>query len=78
MSTKPITIESLGSGTEHEVDLSPTTTVGEALKSIGLDADNACLELDDPQRLLAEPELLFPLVESGAKLHASPLMKVGQ
>jgi len=77
MGTKQITIEALASGTEHDIVLSPGTTAGQVLKDLGMNGKDFWLQLADPERIVETAEELFPLVEPGAKLHASPRMDVG-
>jgi len=77
MQAKTITVEALGSGVARDIQLAPSATAAEVLKQVGMDPQTSSLELNDPKRLVGPDETLFPMVETGQKLFASPRMRVG-
>ncbi len=74
---KPVTVEALGSGTEHQTDIEPATTVAQILEQMGLSSTVACMEAPGGGRLMGPNEKLYPMVKPGEKLSVSPMMDAG-
>lgn len=79
MALKTVTLVADGTGKPNrQVELTPGTTVGEALAKAGLSHEHVTMESPDKRRLLGPSEDLYSMTEPGEELHVSPHLNAGQ